>query len=132
MPDSVCRGVSVEFGLVYKGFSGWKSLIGSMMQFASLSHTPEASARWAIWQLHLPLEHQIGSMFVREIAERCILAGDHIHNKLLHPSVVALDDGRVISSSHLETVVRYKYRKIGTPDILRSRQNKQATRCLEE
>lgn len=76
-------------------------------------HLPEAAERWVIWQLHLPPTHAIDFSLLREVAGRCTLTGGQIRNAVLHASLLALDDGGVITSRHLEAAVQREYRKAG-------------------
>jgi hypothetical protein len=81
---------------------------------------PEAAERWTIWQLHLPAQHAVDAALLREIAERCRLTGGQIRNAVIHASVLALDDGGVITSGHLECAVLREYGKIGSVCPLRA------------
>jgi len=80
---------------------------------------PEAAERWSIWQLHLPTHHTIDDALLREVAARCTLSGGQIRNAVLHASTLALDDGQVITSAHLEAAVQREYRKSGSVCPLR-------------
>jgi hypothetical protein len=48
-----------------------------------------------------------------DAARRCVLSGGQIRNAVLHASLLALDDGGVITSAHLESAVQREYRKSG-------------------
>jgi SpoVK/Ycf46/Vps4 family AAA+-type ATPase len=74
---------------------------------------PEATERWSIWQLHLPTRHMVDEALLREVAGRCTLTGGQIRNAVLQASLLALDDGQVITSAHLEAAVQREYRKSG-------------------
>jgi ATP-dependent 26S proteasome regulatory subunit len=80
---------------------------------------PDASERWAIWQMHLPATHTVAAEFVSEVAERCTLTGGQIRNAVLHASVLALGDGGMVTSAHLEAAVQREYRKAGAVCPLR-------------
>ena len=80
---------------------------------------PEAAERWSIWQLHLPATHAIDDTLLREVAGRCTLTGGQIRNAVLQASLLALDDGQVITSTHLEAAVQREYRKSGAVCPLR-------------
>ncbi|HEY2903160.1 MAG TPA: AAA family ATPase [Polyangia bacterium] len=93
---------------------------------------PEAPERWAIWQLHLPIEHEVESLFLREIAGRCQLSGGQIRNAVLHAAMLALEESgvgdgpaavgpspAVIRTEHLEAAVQREYRKTGAVYPLR-------------
>jgi hypothetical protein len=74
---------------------------------------PEIEERWHIWTLHLPAQHAIDPGLLGEVAGRCPLTGGQIRNAVLHASLLALDDGGVVTSPHLEAAVRREYRKAG-------------------
>ena len=80
---------------------------------------PEATERWSIWQLHLPANHVVDDALLREVAGRCTLTGGQIRNAVLQASLLALDDGQVITSAHLEAAVQREYRKSGSVCPLR-------------
>jgi hypothetical protein len=80
---------------------------------------PEASERWAIWQLHLPRQHAIDGKLLGEVASRCALTGGQIRNIALHASLLALADGGLLTSAHLEAAVQREYRKLGSVCPLR-------------
>jgi ATPase family associated with various cellular activities (AAA) len=81
---------------------------------------PDAAERWTIWQLHLPPSHAIDSAVLGEVAGRCALTGGQIRNAALHASLLALEDGRIVTSEQLETSVQREYRKAGAVCPLRS------------
>jgi ATP-dependent 26S proteasome regulatory subunit len=81
---------------------------------------PEAAERWSIWQLHLPPSHAIDDALLREVVGRCSLTGGQIRNAVLQASLLALDDGQIITSAHLEAAVQREYRKVGAVCPLRS------------
>lgn len=83
---------------------------------------PEAAERWAIWQLHLPPEHDVDPPLLREAAARCALTGGQIRNAVLHASVLALDEGAPVGWRHLERAVQREYRKMGAVCPLRPTQ----------
>ena len=80
---------------------------------------PEAAERWAIWHLHLPAAHAVDPDLLREVAARCTLTGGQIRNAVLHAALLAVTDGRVITSAHLEVGVQREYRKAGAVCPLR-------------
>ena len=80
---------------------------------------PEASERWNIWQMHLPAGHEIDSLLLTDIAGRCTMNGGQIRNAALHASVLALEEGGVMRSGHLESAVQREYRKLGAVCPLR-------------
>jgi hypothetical protein len=74
---------------------------------------PEELERWSIWRLHLPLEHAVSDALIEELALRCALSGAQMRNAVLHASLLALEDGGMIASAHLEAGVRREYLKSG-------------------
>jgi hypothetical protein len=80
---------------------------------------PEASERWNIWQMHLPAGHEIDAVLLTDIAGRCTMNGGQIRNAALHASVLALEEGGVMRSAHLESAVHREYRKLGAVCPLR-------------
>ena len=81
---------------------------------------PGAAERHAIWQLHLPARHAIDPGLLAEVAGRCALTGGQIRNAALHASLLAIEDGGVITSSKIESAVHREYRKTGAVCPLRS------------
>jgi hypothetical protein len=81
---------------------------------------PEPAERWLIWQLHLPPAHAVERPMLEEVAQRCALTGGQIRNAVLHASLLALDDGEVVTAAHLDAAVRREYRKAGAVCPLRS------------
>jgi hypothetical protein len=80
---------------------------------------PDAAERWAIWQLHLPDSRTVDYDLLDEVAERCVFSGGQIRNAMLHASLLALDDGGAVNSTHLLAAVRREYRKTGAVCPLR-------------
>jgi SpoVK/Ycf46/Vps4 family AAA+-type ATPase len=74
---------------------------------------PEATERWAIWQSHLPTVHRADTGLLHEIAVRCTLNGGQIRNAVLHAALLAVADGGIIASAHVEAAVQREYRKSG-------------------
>jgi SpoVK/Ycf46/Vps4 family AAA+-type ATPase len=83
---------------------------------------PDPLERWAIWQLHLPSNHAIDHSLLEEVAGRCRLTGGEIRNASLHASLLALDDGGIVTSAQLEAAIQREYRKMGAVCPLRSAQ----------
>lgn len=81
---------------------------------------PEPDERRLIWQLHLPQSHAVERSVLEEVAHRCALTGGQIRNAVLHASLLALDDGEVVTALHLDAAVRREYRKAGAVCPLRS------------
>lgn len=80
---------------------------------------PDPAERWAIWRSHLPSDHSVDDAFLRDVATRCALTGGQIRNAVLHASLLAMENGRVIKSGHLESAVQREYRKLGAVCPLR-------------
>lgn len=74
---------------------------------------PGAAERFAIWQLHLPSDHTISPRVLREVATRCAMKGGQIHNAALHAALLALTDGGVVTTEHMQSAVLREYRKSG-------------------
>lgn len=74
---------------------------------------PDPRERWAIWQLHLPASHAIDHSLLEEVAGRCKLTGGEIRNAALHASLLALDNGGIVTAAQLETAIQREYRKAG-------------------
>jgi SpoVK/Ycf46/Vps4 family AAA+-type ATPase len=81
---------------------------------------PSPHERWAIWQLHLPANHAIDYSWLEEVAGRCMLSGGQIRNAALHASLLALDNGGIVTSGYLEAAIQREYRKSGGVCPLRS------------
>jgi len=80
---------------------------------------PEAAERQTIWDLHLPERHSIEPNFLREVVYRCELTGGQIRNAALHATLLALNNGGVVTTPYLEAAVRREYRKLGAVCPLR-------------
>jgi hypothetical protein len=74
---------------------------------------PEPAERWSLWQMHLPAAHRVDPALLREISARCQLTGGQIKNTVLHAALLALDDGGVLHSEHLENALQREYRRTG-------------------
>jgi AAA+ superfamily predicted ATPase len=82
---------------------------------------PDASERWAIWQMHLPSTHHVEQDLLYAAAQRCSLTGGQIRNAALHASLLAVEAGAPVTSSHLETAIEREYRAAGAISPLRRR-----------
>jgi SpoVK/Ycf46/Vps4 family AAA+-type ATPase len=80
---------------------------------------PDAAERWAIWQLHLPPTHVVPQPLLEEVAHRCLLSGGQIRNAVLHATLLALDDGGIVTAGHVEAALQREYRKAGAVCPLR-------------
>jgi ATPase family associated with various cellular activities (AAA) len=81
--------------------------------------SPDVDERWAIWQLHLPRTHAVEPAALEEVTRRCELRGGQIRNAVLHAALLALADGGLVTSDHLDAAVRREYRKTGAVSPLR-------------
>ena len=74
---------------------------------------PASPERWAIWQLHLPPTHIVDINLLEEAAARCAMTGGQIKNAALHASLLALEDGGIVTSAMVEAAIEREYRKAG-------------------
>lgn len=74
---------------------------------------PAPPERWAIWQLHLPPDHAVDYSLLEEVAGRCVLSGGQIKNAALHASLLALEDGGIVTSAMIGDAIEREYRKAG-------------------
>ena len=74
---------------------------------------PTPPERWAIWQLHLPATHAVDFSLLEEVAGRCVLSGGQIKNAALHASLLALEDGGIVTSAMVGEAIEREYRKAG-------------------
>ena len=74
---------------------------------------PGASERWAIWHSHLPHVHAVDYELLQELAARCTLTGGQIRNTVLHAALLAVADGGVVTSAHVQAAVQREYRMAG-------------------
>jgi ATPase family protein associated with various cellular activities (AAA) len=74
---------------------------------------PAPPERWAIWQLHLPPNHAVDFSLLEEVAGRCVLSGGQIKNAALHASLLALEDGGIVTSAMVGAAIEREYRKSG-------------------
>ena len=74
---------------------------------------PTPPERWAIWQLHLPPTHAVDFSLLEEVAGRCVLSGGQIKNAALHASLLALEDGGIVTSAMIGAAIEREYRKAG-------------------
>jgi hypothetical protein len=74
---------------------------------------PSPPERWAIWQLHLPPDHAVDWQLLEEVAGRCSLSGGQIKNAALHASLLALEDGGIVTSAMVGDAIEREYRKAG-------------------
>lgn len=83
-------------------------------------HAPDAEDRWNLWQTHLPAECHVDGHLLNEISSRCELNGGQIRNAVMHASLLAMDNGGIITSAYLEAAIRREYIKLGSACPLRN------------
>ena len=81
---------------------------------------PSAEERWELWHSHLPASSAIDPQRLSEVAGECELSGGQIHNAVVHATLLALDNGGIVTGEYLEAAVRREYRKRGNVCPLRS------------
>jgi hypothetical protein len=69
--------------------------------------------------LHLPAQHRVRAALLDEVAQRCALTGGQIRNAALYGTLLALNDGGVVTGDYVETAVQREYRKLGAVCPLR-------------
>jgi hypothetical protein len=80
---------------------------------------PTAEERWQLWQSHLPATNAVDPQRLAEVASECEFTGGQIQNAVLHATLLALDNGGVVTSEYVEAAVRREYRKRGSVCPLR-------------
>ncbi|MDH3307056.1 MAG: ATP-binding protein, partial [Acidimicrobiia bacterium] len=81
---------------------------------------PGPSARWEIWQRHLPATHEVAPDLLAEIASRADMTGGQIRNAALQATLLALDEDSSVRGQHVEQAVAVEYGKAGAVSPLRS------------
>jgi predicted nucleic acid-binding protein len=84
---------------------------------------PDAAERWQIWQLHLPAASNVDERFLTDVVTRCTLTGGQIRNAALHATLLALNNGGIVTDDYIEAAVQREYRKLGAVCPLRARAN---------
>lgn len=79
---------------------------------------PDATQRYAIWQLHLPPDHEVDDAFLHLVAARCNLSGGQIRNTTLHCSVLAIEHGSPVGQDFVLEAVAREYQKMGATSPL--------------
>ena len=80
---------------------------------------PDAAERWLIWQLHLPPASAVDQELLNEVVVRCALTGGQIRNAALHATLLAVNNGGVVTGEYLEEAVKREYRQAGAVCPLR-------------
>jgi hypothetical protein len=77
-------------------------------------HLPDASQRWHLWRVHLPINHAVEEGALEEIALRYELTGGQIRNVCVNAALGALSAGETsVRVSHLRTSIQAEHRKAG-------------------
>jgi len=82
-------------------------------------HFPDVEERLALWRLHLTSRSTVEDGILREVAARCQLTGGQIRNAALHATLLALDNGGLVTPAYLHAAVRREYVKQGAVSPLR-------------
>ena len=80
---------------------------------------PDAAERWQIWQLHLPAASTVDERLLTDVVTRCTLTGGQIRNAALHATLLALNNGGIVTNEYVEAAVQREYRKLGAVCPLR-------------
>lgn len=80
---------------------------------------PEVPERGWIWRLHLPQPHAVDENVLDEISLRCDLTGGQIRNAALRATLLAINNGGVVTNAYLEEAVKREYRQAGAVCPLR-------------
>ena len=79
---------------------------------------PDAGQRQRLWELHLPLQHQVSSGILRQAARRCQLTGGQIRNAALHATLLAIEAETPMSDDFLAAGIHREYTKMGAASPL--------------
>lgn len=91
---------------------------------------PGVEERQQIWQIHLPKNHTVDWELLDQVSFRCVLTGGQIRNAALQASVLALDNGGIVTDLHLKNAILSEYRKAGAISPLNN--NNQNTQNSED
>jgi hypothetical protein len=80
---------------------------------------PDAAERWQIWQLHLPAASRVDERLLTEVVTRCTLTGGQIRNAALHATLLALNNGGIVTNEYVAAAVQREYRQLGAVCPLR-------------
>ena len=75
-------------------------------------HLPDVEERWALWQAHLPADHDLGAETLEDAA-RFELTGGQIRNAAVDAALLGLSSGGRLGERHLAAAVEAEYRKSG-------------------
>jgi len=90
--------------------SAFRRRIDSVVKF----YLPDASERWRLWQVHLPVSHAVPDAELEQIALRYEMTGGQIRNAVVQAALFAIDDSEeCISIAHLRSAIQAEYRKAG-------------------
>jgi hypothetical protein len=75
---------------------------------------PDEDQRERLWRAHLPPEAPVAAgLDLAELARRYRLSGGYIRNCTLRAAFLAAEEGRPLSSDHLQRAIRAEFREIG-------------------
>ena len=84
---------------------------------------PQMEQRMQIYNLHLPQDNEVDTVFLERAANFCILTGGQIRNVCLHAALLAVEEKRALNESHLGLALSSEYRKNGGTFPLDDQQN---------
>jgi hypothetical protein len=91
--------------------SAFRRRMDSVVKF----HLPDASERWHLWRVHLPVDHAVESNALEEIALRYELTGGQIRNVCVNAALAALSAGETsVRLPQLRTSLQAEHRKAGS------------------
>jgi SpoVK/Ycf46/Vps4 family AAA+-type ATPase len=74
---------------------------------------PGTAERHAIWEMHLPRDHEVDRPFLTDVAQRCALSGGQIRNAALSATLLAMTPASAVTNRHLLEAIESEYRKAG-------------------
>jgi hypothetical protein len=90
--------------------SAFRRRMDSVVKF----HLPDAAERWHLWQVHLPVHHEVESHALQEIALRYELTGGQIRNVCVNAALAALSAGETsVRLPQLRASLQAEHRKAG-------------------
>lgn len=94
--------------------SAFRRRMDSVIKF----HLPDASERWRLWQVHLPVNHAVESDAVEEIALRYELTGGQIRNVCVNAALSMLSgNDTLVREPQLKAAIQAEHRKSGASFI---------------
>jgi SpoVK/Ycf46/Vps4 family AAA+-type ATPase len=78
-------------------------------------HLPEPAERWALWQAHLPIDHDVDPPALEEIAQRHQMTGGQIRNVCVNAELASLGAGQErLRLPQLRAALQAEHRKAGS------------------